>query len=95
MKKFLLLTIGFVPPTPEIMDAWNTWFTSIADITVDQGGFASGKEITSAGSRDLPMDKEATTGYVFIQAEDLQEAEKIAQKCPSLTSIRVYEIRTM
>jgi hypothetical protein len=37
----------------------------------------------------------AITGYIVIQAENLQEAEKIAQKCPSITSIRVYEIRSM
>jgi hypothetical protein len=56
---------------------------------------ASGEEITADGSRDLPMDLEAITGYIVIQVENLQEAEKIAQKCPSITSIRVYEIRSM
>jgi len=95
MKNYLLLTIGFVPPTDEIMNAWNNWFASIADNIVEQVGLASGKEITADGSRDLPMDLEAITGYIVIQAENLQEAEKIAQKCPSITSIRVYEIRSM
>jgi len=95
MKNYLLLTIGFVPPTDEIMADWNNWFASIADNMVEQVGLASGKEITPDGSRDLPMDLEAITGYIVIQAENLQEAEKIAQKCPSVTSIRVYEIRSM
>lgn len=94
MKKFLLLTIGFVPPTDEIMSAWNNWFVSIAENVVDQVGLASGKEITADSSRDLLMDLEAITGYIVIQAENLQEAEKIAQECPSVTSIRVYEIRS-
>jgi hypothetical protein len=95
MKNYLLLTIGFVPPTDEIMNAWNNWFASIADNIVEQVGLASGKEITADGSHELPMDLEAITGYIVIQAENLQEAEKIAQKCPSITSIRVYEIRSM
>ncbi|MGB2956949.1 MAG: hypothetical protein WBB64_13400 [Anaerolineales bacterium] len=94
MKKFLLLTIGFVPPTAEIMADWNKWFASIGDAIVEHHGLASGIEITAGGSRDLPLDLEAITGSMVIQAEDMQEAEKIAQKCPSITSIRVYEIRS-
>lgn len=94
MKNYLLLTIGFEPPTAEIMAAWNNWFTSIGDAIVEHHGLASGIEITAAGSRDLPLDLEAITGSMIIQAEDLQEAEKIAQKCPSITSTRVYEIRS-
>ena len=91
MKKFLLLTIGFVPPTDEIMAAWNNWFASIGDAIVEHHGLASGIEITAGGSRDLPLDLEAITGAMVIQAENLGQAEKIAQDCPS---IRVYEIRS-
>ena len=94
MKKFLLLTIGFVPPTDEIMAEWNKWFAEIGDAIVEHHGLASGIEITAGGSRDLPLDLEAITGAMVIQAENTQEAEKIAQKCPSITSIRVYEIRS-
>jgi hypothetical protein len=94
MKKFLLLTIGFVPPTAEIMADWNKWFASIGDAIVEHHGLASGIEITAGGSRDLPLDLEAITGAMVIQAENLGQAEKIAQECPSITSIRVYEIRS-
>ncbi len=94
MKNYLLLTIGFVPPTDEIMAEWNNWFASIGDAIVEHHGLASGIEITAGGSRELPLDLEAITGSMIIQAENLQEAEKIAQKCPSITSIRVYEIRS-
>ena len=94
MKKYLLLTIGFEMPTPEIMEGWNKWFDSLADVLVDQGGFSKAKEIDKDGiTRDLPLDLEAVTGYVIVEAEDLAEAEKIAGQCPSITSIRVYEIR--
>ena len=95
MKKFLLLTIGFVPPTDEIMAGWHKWFNSIGDRLVEQVGLASGVEITTGGSKDLPVNLEATTGYMVIQAENFEEAQKIAGECPSITSIRVYEIRSM
>ena len=39
MKKFMFLHFGFEKPTPEIMKAWHTWFNSISDKQVDQGGF--------------------------------------------------------
>jgi hypothetical protein len=52
----MLLMYGFEKPTPEIMKAWGTWFESIADRTVDQGGFHGGaREISASGTRDLPM----------------------------------------
>ena len=60
MKKFMLLMYGFEKPTPEIMKAWGTWFESIADRTVDQGGFQGGAlEISASGTKDLPMGMES------------------------------------
>jgi len=95
MKKFLLVHIGFEMPTDEIMAAWGKWFEAIADITVENVGLHSGKEITSGGVKDLPFDDQATTGYTIIQAESLEEAVKIARDCPFITSIRVHEVREM
>ena len=95
MKKFVLLHYGFEKPTPEIMKAWGTWFESIADRTVDQGGFSGGREISASGTKDLPMGMESITGYNIIKAESLDEAEKIAHGNPYIASIRVYEIRGM
>ena len=69
MKKFMLLSFGFEKPTPEIMKAWGAWFASIADRTVDQGGFGGAKEISSAGTKYLPMGKDAITGYIIVEAE--------------------------
>ena len=93
MKKFMLLMYGFEKPTPEIMEAWGAWFESIADRTVDQGGFSGGREISAAGTKDLPWGMESITGYTIIEAESLDEAEKIAQDNPYIASIRVYELR--
>jgi hypothetical protein len=92
MKTFVLLTIGFTPPTPAIMDAWTQWFQSIADKIVDQTGLRNGKEVTPQGITDLPMDHNAITGYVVIHAENSNEAVEIAQSCPMITSTRVYEV---
>lgn len=95
MKKFMLLHFGFENPTAEIMQAWGAWFETIADVQVDMGGFAGGREISKAGSRDLPWDRESITSYNIIEAEDMDAAEKIAQSNPFITSIRIYELRDM
>jgi hypothetical protein len=93
MKKYMLLHFGFEKPTPEIMAAWGKWFESIADRTVDNGGFHGGaREISKSGSKDLPMGMESITGYSIINAESLDEAETVAQSNPYIASIRVYEI---
>ena len=91
MKKFVLLTIGFTQPTPEIMESWMQWFKSIEDKIADQVGLRDGKEVTKKSITELPMDKDAITGYLVINAENIDEAIKIAQSCPSITSTKVYE----
>jgi len=89
----MLLHFGFEKPTPEIMAAWGKWFESVADTTVDQGGFHGGaREISHNGSKDLPMGMESITGYSIINAESLADAEKIAKGNPFIASIRIYEI---
>jgi hypothetical protein len=93
MKKYMLLHFGFEKPTPEIMRAWGKWFESIADRTVENGGFHGGaREISKSITQDLPMNMDSITGYTIITAESLDEAEKIAQGNPYIASIRVYEI---
>ena len=93
MKRFMLLHFGFEQPTPEMMAAWGKWFESVADKTVEHGGFHGGaREISHRGTKDLPMGMESITGYSIINAEDLDHAEKIARGNPFVASIRVYEI---
>lgn len=89
----MLLHFGSEKPTPNIMAAWGKWFESVADKTVDQGGFHGGaREISHSGTRDLPMGMESITGYSIINAESLDKAEEIAQDNPFIASIRIYEI---
>ena len=94
VKKFMLLHFGFERPTPAIMEAWGAWFESIADRTVERGGFGGAREISRAGTKELPWGMESITGFNIIEAESLDEAEKIAKDNPYIASIRVYEIRS-
>ena len=93
MKKFVLLHYGFEKPTPEIMAAWGKWFSAMKDNIIDMGGhFSGGREITKAGTRNLPLGLESITGFTIVSAESLDDAEKMAQSNPYISSIRVYEV---
>ena len=96
MKKFILLTYGYSEPTQEVMEAWGKWFASIGDKMVDPGSpLGSGREISSSGTKELPLGMESLTGYCVINADSLDEAERIAKGCPMITSVRVYETMSM
>jgi hypothetical protein len=95
MTKFVLLHYGFETPTQEIMDAWNNWFASIEDKTIENVGLHPGTEVTHAGTAELAFDREALTGYTVIEVESMDEAIRIAKDCPFITSVRVHEVRSM
>jgi hypothetical protein len=96
MKKFVLMSVGFETPTPEIQEAWGKWFASIADKMVDSGSpLGAGREVTKNGTKELPVGLESITGYTIINAESLDQAEEIAKTCPFVTSMRIYEARSM
>jgi hypothetical protein len=96
MKKFIFLSYGYETPTPEIMDAWGNWFASIADRIVDGGGpLVSGREISRDGTKELSPDTGAATGYTIFNAENIEEAEKIAKRSPIISSVVVHEIISM
>lgn len=93
MKKFVLLHYGFERPTPEIMAAWGKWFESMKENIIDMGGhFGGGREISKAGTRDLPLGFESITGFTIVKASSLDDAETMAQSNPYISSIRVYEV---
>ena len=93
MKRYMLLHFGFEMPTPEIMEKWKAWFGAVADRTLENGGFhGAAREISHDGSKELAMDADCITGYTIINAESIEEAEKLAQDNPFIKSIRVYEI---
>lgn len=92
MKKFVFLTIGFVPPTPEIMRAWGNWLASIKDSIVEMGHLSGGREISKEGTEDLPMGLESITGFMIVNAASHDDAMQMAESNPYITSIRVYEL---
>jgi hypothetical protein len=93
VKTYLILHYGFEKPTADEMNAWKKWFEAIAGKQVDRAGLAGGREISRAGTKELPFAKDSLTGYTVIEAESLDDAEKVARECPIVASTRVYEIR--
>ena len=93
MSKFVLAHIGFEQPTDEIMAAWMKWFEEIKDVTVENIGLNPGKEVSMDGIKEIPFDAQVTTGFTIIEVDSLEEAVKIAEACPSITSIKVQEVR--
>jgi len=95
MKKFVLLHYGFEKPTPEIMAAWGAWFEAMKNNIVDMGGhFSRGREISKAGAKDLPLGLESITGFTIVTADSFEDAVKMAESNPFISSIRIYEIMT-
>jgi hypothetical protein len=41
---------------------------------------------------DLPLELESITGFTIVSADSLDDAEKMAQRNPYISSIRVYEV---
>src|SRR6266851_1027944 len=69
------------------------WFESMKNRIIDMGGhFSGGREISKAGTKDLPLGLESITGFTIVSAESIDDAEKIAQSNPYISSIRVYEV---
>jgi hypothetical protein len=92
MSRYVFIHHGFEEPTQQVMDAWMAWFAEIADSIVDRGApLGPGREVTRSGSRDLPMGPDAATGYTVVEAADMAAAEKLLERCPIITSVRVYE----
>ena len=92
VKKFVFLTYGFKPPTPEVMAAWNKWFDQIRPSVVEMAGLRNGREISKAGTTALPLGLESITGFVIVTAESLEDAERMAQDNPYVSAVRVYEL---
>jgi hypothetical protein len=94
MKKFVLLYLGTrdQAPTEEGMAAWGEWFASLGDAVVDAGNpFGAGREVSANGTTELPIDADGVTGYTLINANDIDEAEKIALSHPVVPNIQVFE----
>ena len=98
MKKFVLLYRGTrdQAPTDESMAAWGEWFASLGDKVVDAGNpFGQGREVSGDRTTELAPSADGVTGYTLINAQDIDEAEKIALSHPIVPSIQVFEAMPM
>lgn len=96
MKKYVFLYYGWGEPTQATMDAWMTWFAEIGESIVDSGNpFGPGREVTPTGARDLPTGADAVTGYTIVNADSIEDAEKLLANCPIITGVRIYEAMAM
>lgn len=96
MKKFLMLSYGYVEPTPEIMAAWMAWFEKVGDRIVDSGNpLGNCLEVTKTGSRDVTPEMGAATGYSILSADTREDAERLLEGCPIIASVRLYEAMAM
>ena len=98
MKKFVLLYTGTrdQAPTEESTAAWGEWFASLGDKVVDAGNpFGEGREVSAGNTADLAPSTSGVTGYTLINAQDIDEAEKIALSHPTVPTIQVFEAMPM
>jgi len=97
MKKFVVLTYGFTPPTHEVQQAWGAWFASVGAHLVDPGSpFGRGVEISRDGRNDLDLGSPSPlVGYCILNAESLDHAETLVSSMPIIDSVRIYEAHSM
>jgi len=97
VKKFLVLTYGFVPPTDEVQREWGEWFKSAGPRLVDPGSpFGRGVEVTREGRTELTVQSPSPlVGYCILNADSLEEAESLVRGMPIIESVRVYEAHSM
>lgn len=97
MKKFVVLTYGFTPPTQDVQKAWGAWFTAAGPRLVDPGSpFGRGVELTRTGRAELTLESPSPlVGYCILNAQSLDEAEQLVSTMPIIDSVRIYEANSM
>ena len=84
----------------EAMGRFNSWFEQLNRAGKVRSGAplaAAGKTVTRHMVTDGPFaeSKEAIAGFFVIQAESLDEAVKIAKRCPGLEFGQTVEVRAI
>lgn len=97
MRKFMVLTFGFEPPTEGVKQTWGAWFTSVGPRLVDPGNpLGQGVELTPTARTELTLASPCPlVGCCILNAEDLAEAESLVSTMPIIDSVRVYEAHSM
>ena len=114
MKEFVLIfrmdiLTKEVQPSPEQMELYMTkWMEWINDISAQNQLADGGNHLSYSGKvlrpnnimtdGPYPLNKESVAGYIIILAKDVDDAVRIAKKCPILqgvgTSVEVRETAT-
>lgn len=101
MSKFVLLYTGGGMPEGEaeqaqVMKDWADWYTDLGSAVADPGNPIGpvSKKIASNGAVGNGATEPLVTGYTVLSADSLDEAVRMAQKCPVLaggSEISVFE----
>jgi hypothetical protein len=85
MSKYVLAFRGQPgrTPAPEEEQAWGAWFGQVGSAIVDRGNRVGATRTLPAALRGEPGSA-VLTGYVVIDAADLDAAAKLAGGCPGL-----------
>lgn len=96
---------GYRALSPEdrqhLLSEWNTWFESLLQSQVIQGGNPvepEGRVISGPGGGSVhdgafSEGKETISGYFVIRAASLEEATAIGRECPNLRHGMTVEVR--
>jgi hypothetical protein len=87
MAKFLVIIRGgSMPEDPEegakVMQAWNDWFVELGGAILDPGSPISQVRTLASDGSVGSGDGHSVTGYMTIEAGDLDAAMALAKGCP-------------
>lgn len=101
MAKFLLLYHGGGMPATEaeqaqVIKAWTDWYTSLGSAVADPGNPFTpvAKKVASNGAIGDGPSGTMASGYTILSTNSIDQAAKMAQSCPVLTSgatISIFE----
>ena len=107
MAKFIIAYLGSpkpsAPPTPEDqqkhMGAWKDWMAGLGDAVTSMPAPLMGSKIVTADGVNDSTDPNAMTGFMVVEATDMDAAVAIAKSDPYLgmpdATIQVGEMRVM
>lgn len=102
MAKYVLAyTGGSTPEAPAdqeaVMQEWMGWFGTLGSAVVD-GGAPFGASTAVRPEGETGATKTGLSGYSILEADDLEQAAKLASGCPVLSSggsVEVFEALPM
>ncbi|MEE9388442.1 MAG: YciI family protein [Paracoccaceae bacterium] len=107
MPKFIIAYLGSPkpssPPSPEDqqkhMQAWKDWMGGLGDAVVSMPAPLMGSKVVTANGAADNTDPNAMTGFMVVEAADMNEAVEMAMGDPYLAmegaAIQVGEMRQM